>query len=49
MASGTASVMVTNWAVSSFGFSERRNVINKPLSDYVLVANAFDEVIRLVE
>ena len=28
---------------------ERRNVINKPLSDYVLVANAFDEVIRLVE
>ena len=28
---------------------ERRNVINKPLSDYVLVANTFDEVIRLVE
>ena len=28
---------------------ERRNVINKPLSDYVLVANTFDELIRLVE
>lgn len=27
---------------------ERRNVINKPLSDYVLVANTFDEVVRLV-
>lgn len=28
---------------------ERRNVINKPLGDYVLVANTFDELIRLVE
>ena len=28
---------------------ERRNVINKPLSDYVFVANTFDELIRLVE
>lgn len=28
---------------------ERRNVVNKPLSDYVLVADTFDEVIRQIE
>lgn len=28
---------------------ERRNVVNKPLSDYVLVANTFDELIRQIE
>lgn len=45
------------WNIEGFGDElfqmfhalERRNVVNKPLSDYVLVADTFDEVIRQIE
>ena len=28
---------------------ERKNVVNKPLEEYILVANTFDEIIRQIE